>query len=74
MRHDEAVLLDIDMAARRITGFVQGLTFEQFIADERTWSAVLYQVIKSLCLTLSSPTRIMRHGFSTARNQAGEKH
>jgi uncharacterized protein with HEPN domain len=44
MRNDEAVLLDIDMAARRITGFVQGLTFEQFFADERTWSAVLYQV------------------------------
>jgi len=44
MWKDESILLDIDTAARRITGFVQGFTFEQFVADERTWSAVLYQI------------------------------
>ncbi len=44
MWKDESILLDIDAAARRITGFVRGFTFEQFVEDERTWSAVLYQI------------------------------
>lgn len=59
MWKDETTLLDIDVAARRVAGFVQGFTFEQFVADERTWSAVLYQigVIGEAVKRLSDPFR-----------------
>jgi uncharacterized protein with HEPN domain len=41
MWKNETVLIDIDVAARRLAAFVQGYTFEQFVADEKTWSTVL---------------------------------
>jgi len=44
MWKDETTLLDIDVAAQRVAEFVQGHTFERFTADEKTWSAVLYQL------------------------------
>jgi uncharacterized protein with HEPN domain len=44
MSKDETTLLDIEVAAQRIAEFVQGYTFERFVADEKTWSAVLYQI------------------------------
>jgi len=61
MWKDETILLDIDVAARRITGFVEGYTFEQFVADEKTWSAVLYQigVIGEAVKRLSEPFRTL---------------
>jgi uncharacterized protein with HEPN domain len=61
MWKDETTLLDIDVAARRIAGFVQGFAFEQFVADERTWSAVLYQigVIGEAVKRLSEPFRAL---------------
>jgi uncharacterized protein with HEPN domain len=59
MWKDEATLLDIDVAAQRIAEFVHGMTFELFTADEKTWSAVLYQIglIGEATKRLSEPFR-----------------
>jgi uncharacterized protein with HEPN domain len=59
MSKDETTLLDIDVAAQRIIEFVQGFSFERFAADEKTWSAVLYQigVIGEAVKRLSEPFR-----------------
>lgn len=59
MWKDEVTLQDIDVAARRIAEFIQGYTFDQFVADEKTWSAVLYQigVIGEAVKRLSEPFR-----------------
>jgi len=59
MSKDEAALLDIDVAAQRVLEFVQGYSFERFAADEKTWSAVLYQigVIGEAVKRLSEPFR-----------------
>lgn len=59
MWKDETTLLDIDVAAQRIAEFVHGYTFEHFTADEKTWSAVLYQigVIGEAVKRLSGPFR-----------------
>jgi len=45
MRRDEGTLLDMARAARAILTFVQGLQKEDFLADFKTQSAVLYQLI-----------------------------
>jgi Ribonuclease HepT-like len=80
MSKDETTLLDIDVAAQRVLEFVRGYTFERFAADEKTWSAVLYQVgvIGEAVKSLSDPFRAanssipwsqisgMRTGLSTA--------
>ncbi len=59
MWKDEVTLQDIDVAARRIADFIQGYTFDRFAADEKTWSAVLYQigVIGEAVKRLSEPFR-----------------
>jgi uncharacterized protein with HEPN domain len=56
---DQATLSDIDTAARRIIDFTRGYTFEQFLEDEKTWSAVLHQigVIGEAVKRLSEPLR-----------------
>jgi uncharacterized protein with HEPN domain len=58
MSKDETTLLDIDVA-QRVAEFVQGYTFDRFTADEKTWSAVLYQlgVIGAAVKRLSEPLR-----------------
>ena len=45
MKRDEVTLLDMLHAARLIMEFVQGMDKEQFLADEKTKSAVLYQLL-----------------------------
>jgi uncharacterized protein with HEPN domain len=59
MRRDEVTLRDIEIAARRIAEFIQGYSVDQFAADEKTWSAVLYQigVIGEAVKRLSEPFR-----------------
>jgi uncharacterized protein with HEPN domain len=59
MWKDETTLLDIDVAAQRIAEFIEGYAFERFVADEKTWSAVLYQigVIGEAVKRLSEPFR-----------------
>jgi uncharacterized protein with HEPN domain len=59
MWKDETTLGDIDIAAQRIAQFVGGYTFEQFVEDEKTWSAVLYQIslIGEAVKRLSEPFR-----------------
>ncbi len=44
MWKDDATLVDIDDAARRIGEFIKDTTFEQFLQDDKTWSAVLFQI------------------------------
>ncbi|MDI6738821.1 MAG: DUF86 domain-containing protein [Candidatus Edwardsbacteria bacterium] len=45
MRRDEVILFDIAEAARLAACFVQGLGKAAFLADCKTQSAVLYQLI-----------------------------
>lgn len=44
MSRDDATLLDIRHAARRIVEFGEGLSAADFQADPKTLSAVLYQI------------------------------
>ena len=44
MTRDDAILLDIVNAARRIQSFVQDMAKEAFLADLKTQSAVLHQI------------------------------
>jgi len=41
MRRDEAYLLDILLAARRVIGFLKGMTWEEFAASELHQNAVI---------------------------------
>ncbi|MBL8877333.1 MAG: DUF86 domain-containing protein [Phycisphaerae bacterium] len=50
MTHDEpsrdiAALIDIDVACRRVSEFVTGLSREAFVKDVKTHSAVLYEIL-----------------------------
>ena len=45
MRRDDATLLDIALALRRIRTFSEGLDRDGFARDERTQSAVLHQLL-----------------------------
>jgi predicted lipoprotein with Yx(FWY)xxD motif len=42
--HSQASLLDIVRAAQSILAFVSGMTLDNFTADVKTQSAVLYQI------------------------------
>lgn len=44
MRPDHALLLDIAIAARKVLRFTHGVTFEEFVADEEKFHAVMYVV------------------------------
>jgi uncharacterized protein with HEPN domain len=58
MHRDEATLLDIVRAARLIQDFVDDLDKEAFIADVKTQSAVLHQL-----LVLGEATKRLSHEF-----------
>ncbi len=45
MRHDRQHLLDIIEATGSITRFLEGMDLTTFISDDRTRSAVIYQLI-----------------------------
>jgi uncharacterized protein with HEPN domain len=45
MEKDLKILLDIVHAARLIIRFTENMTFEEFVHDERTQSAALYQIL-----------------------------
>jgi uncharacterized protein with HEPN domain len=45
---DQASLLDIVKAAQSILAFVSGMTLEDFTADVKTQSAVLYQIATTI--------------------------
>lgn len=45
MEKDLKILLDIVHAARLIIRFAENMTFEEFVDDERTQSAALYQIL-----------------------------
>lgn len=45
MEKDLKILLDIVHAARLIIRFTENMTFEEFVDDERTQSAALYQIL-----------------------------
>jgi uncharacterized protein with HEPN domain len=72
MWKDEVTLQDIEVAARRIAEFIQGYTSDQFSADEKTWSAVLYQigVIGEAVKRLSEPFRAA-HPSTPSSEMAG---
>lgn len=59
MRHDDALLLDMLIAARKIERFVSGLTAEQFATNELVQSAVIreLQVIGEAARLLTDETR-----------------
>ncbi len=61
MRKDEALLLDIMIAARKIERFVEGLSYEQFCNDEMAQSAVIreLQVIGEAARLISEETKTM---------------
>jgi uncharacterized protein with HEPN domain len=44
MQRDESYFLDMLEAARSATSFTAGMTFDQFAADEKVLSAVLWQI------------------------------
>jgi uncharacterized protein with HEPN domain len=44
MSRDDAALLDMAKAARLIQSFTANMTKDEFLNDERTQSAVLYQL------------------------------
>jgi uncharacterized protein with HEPN domain len=45
MPRDDATLLDIVLACRRIQRFAAGLSLETFLGDEKTQSAVVHQLL-----------------------------
>ena len=45
MSRDDAVLLDMLIAARRATEFAAGLTRDQLSSDLKTQSAILHQLL-----------------------------
>lgn len=45
MRRDDARLLDILLAARKILAFTEGISFDRFAGDEAIQSAVSYQLV-----------------------------
>jgi uncharacterized protein with HEPN domain len=45
MEKDLKILLDIVHATRLIIRFTENMTFEEFVDDERTQSAALYQIL-----------------------------
>lgn len=59
MRRDDALLLDMLIAARKIQRFVSGLTAEAFAADELVQSAVIreLQVIGEAARLITAETR-----------------
>jgi uncharacterized protein with HEPN domain len=59
MRDDDALLLDMLIAARKIQRFVAGMTFEEFEANEMAQSAVLreFQVIGEAARLVTDATR-----------------
>jgi uncharacterized protein with HEPN domain len=69
MRNDQAILIDIETAARRITDFVKGYDRARFRDDDKTWSAVLYQigVIGEAVKRLSEPFRTGHPSIPWAR-------
>jgi uncharacterized protein with HEPN domain len=44
MRPDDAVLLDMLLAARKVQRFVAGMTFGDFLDDELVQSGVLHEL------------------------------
>ena len=44
-QRDLATVLDILAAARRVVAFIQGYDEEAFVADEKTQSATLHQLL-----------------------------
>ncbi len=44
MRPDDAWLLDIAIAARKVLKFTHDVTFDEFVADEEKFHAVMYLV------------------------------
>ncbi len=44
MREPEALVLDIASAARRLAGYVEGITREQFLADDKTKTATVREI------------------------------
>jgi uncharacterized protein with HEPN domain len=45
MQRDQALLIDMYQAARKIAGFKTGIDFEQFRSDLKTQSAVIHQFL-----------------------------
>ncbi|MCX7000931.1 MAG: DUF86 domain-containing protein [Candidatus Sumerlaeota bacterium] len=65
MPRDEAILLDIMNAARMTLQFIEGLTKDQFMADAKTQSSVLYQItiIGEASRRLSTEFRVRYSGI-----------
>ena len=76
MRRDDALLLDMLIAARKIERFVSGLTVEQFAANDLVQSAVIreLQVIGEAARLITDETRtsvpqIDWHAITGMRNR-----
>ncbi|MFO7742528.1 MAG: DUF86 domain-containing protein [Anaerolineae bacterium] len=59
MRRDEAYLLDILIAARKASAFVEGMTWEAFVESELHQNAIirLLEVLGEAAAHVSQPTR-----------------
>ncbi|MHC4973986.1 MAG: HepT-like ribonuclease domain-containing protein [Planctomycetota bacterium] len=62
MPHDDATVLDIVLSCRRIQRFTAGLTRETFLADEKTQSAVVHQL-----LVIGEATKRLSESFQAAQ-------
>jgi uncharacterized protein with HEPN domain len=60
MRAPEALLLDITLAAKRLASYVQGMTREQFLADDKTKAATVreIEIIGEACARLPAEYRL----------------
>lgn len=63
MRRDDALLLDMLIAARKIHRFTAGMTREDFVTNEMAQSAVIreFQVIGEAARMVSDETRTTYH-------------
>jgi uncharacterized protein with HEPN domain len=75
MRRDDALLLDMLVAARKIARFVQGLTEQEFQSSELVQSGVMreLQVLGDACRMISDETRA-RHEDIPWTAIAGMRH
>jgi uncharacterized protein with HEPN domain len=64
MQRDEATVLDMAYAARLIQEFTNGMDQRAFLADRKTQSAVLHQI-----MVLGEATKRLSAGFRAAHTQ-----
>ena len=64
MPHDDATVLDLVLSCRRIQRFTAGLDREGFLADEKTQSAVVHQL-----LVIGEATKRLSQSFQATQSE-----